>query len=343
VTASATRHVFTEYVNGLEPGKAPTVASFERLWQALGAALRSELHRRGLAHGSPAFLGIYGHATWSEPAFDELLTECYSFVFLDRWRSLKGQLAVKPNVDGLVFLNIRHFLHERQERHDPLGYQVFRGLHSVVTSAVEQGELRVLGGDPRVRNETTLAFVTAERAGAERDADVAEVVLGWSDGLAPLFVDRRGPDVPSRLAEALRELRRLGVEQFRFRDLLDPLKTAARRRCAALLEFVPRPAPGEDDESFRALVTDVAEAIEALDVDARRREHLRRLWQFVAAHAADPGTDPEDVPSFRKTGTQLQIPRETLPSLYATLAPLVRKQRTDRSRGTERRSSTEAS
>jgi hypothetical protein len=355
------KRVFTEYVRGLEEGEPPA-DTFQELWEALRSALRSELSRRGLAHSSPSYLGIYGHETWSEPAFEELLAECYSFVFLDRWRSLKAQLRIKPNVDGLVFLNIRHFLHERQERHDPLGYQVFRALHAEVALAVERGELRVLAGDPRVRNETTLGFVTAGAGHPPGEGDTAAVVRRWSEALAPAFVEGRGGGARSeRIREAWGELSRSGIERFRFRDLLDPLKTAARLRWAALLEqsqaargvaasagmsalvdLVALDRPRDDEESFRALASEVTLAIEDLDVDEPRREHLRRLWRFVVAHAADPATDGDDVPSFRKTGAQLQIPREALPSLYGTLAGLVRERRGGRSRKDGRYISKEA-
>ena len=355
------KRIFTEYVRGLERGEPPA-ETFEELWEALRSALRSELSRRGLAHSSPSYLGIYGHESWSEPAFEELLAECYSFVFLDRWRSLKAQLQLKPNVDGLVFLNIRHFLHERQERHDPLGYQVFRALHAEVILAVERGELLVLGGDPRVRNETTLGFPTAGPSPRPREGDASAVVRRWSEALAPAFVERCGQGARSeRIREALGELSRSGIERFRFRDLLDPLKTAARLRWAALLEqsqggrgltgsgemsaladLVALDRPREDEESFRALTSEIALAIEALDVDGPRREQLRRLWHFVVAHASDPDTDGDEVPSFRKTGAKLQIPRETLPSLYGTLARLVRERRGSRSRKGRRYFSEEA-
>jgi hypothetical protein len=337
---------FTEYVRRLEPGQSPSPETFEALWDALRGALRSELRRRGLAHTPPSYLGVYGHETWSEPALQELLADCYSFVFLDRWRSLKAQLQIKPNVDGLVFLSIRHFLHERQERHDPLGFQVFRSLHAAVTRAVAQGELVVVSGDPRVRNETALGFVTGDRRPLPRDVDPSEVVRRWSEGLAAAFVDRRHADAAAQVREALPELPRLGIERFRFRDLLDPLKAAARLRCAALLEhaegqrgvagpvgmsaivtLVARDGTHDDEESFRVLASDVAAAIEALEMDVRRREQLGRLWRFVVAHVTDPGTDGDALPSFRKIGGHLQIPRETLPSLYATLARLVREQR----------------
>jgi hypothetical protein len=352
------KRIFTEYVRGLGLGEPPPADTFEELWEALRAALRSELSRRGLAHSSPSYLGIHGYEAWSEPAFEELLADCYSFIFLDRWRSLKAQLRIKPNVDGLVFLNIRHFLHERQERHDPLGYQVFRALHAEVTVAVERGELLVLGGGPQVRNETTLGFATAGPGGPPREVDASAVVRGWSEALAPAFVERRGQGARSeRIREGLGELSRSGIERFRFRDLLDPLKIAARLRWAALLEqsqgrgvtgsedvsaLVAFDRLREDEESFRVLTAEVAAAIEALDVDGHRREQLRRLWHFVVTHASDPATDGEELPSFRKTGAQLQIPRETLPSLYGTLGRLVRERKGGRSRRNGRYLSGEA-
>ena len=37
-------------------------------------AFLAELSRRGLSQASPSFVGIYGHETWSEAAFEDLLT-----------------------------------------------------------------------------------------------------------------------------------------------------------------------------------------------------------------------------------------------------------------------------
>ena len=154
--AAGTR-VFTEHVRALEGGGEPDPQRLAAVRGALQGALRGELRRRGLWNAPPDYLGVYGAEGW-EDALEELVSALYAFVFVERSRALQAQLRIKPNVDGLVFLNVRHFLHERQKEHDPLGSQVFEVLQSAVRRAVAVGDLHVLAGDPRVRNETVLGF-----------------------------------------------------------------------------------------------------------------------------------------------------------------------------------------
>src|SRR5436309_14649242 len=132
---AAGARVFTDYVRSLEPGGEPDPQRLATVRETLRGALRGELRRRGLWNAPPDYLGVYGSEGW-EDALEELLAECYAFVFVDRLRALQAQLRVKPNVDGLVFLNVRHFLHERQKEHDPVGSQVFEVLQSAVRCAV---------------------------------------------------------------------------------------------------------------------------------------------------------------------------------------------------------------
>ena len=79
--------VFTDHVRLLAEEKPLDEARMEPLWNALRAALRSELRRRGLWDSPPAYLGIYGWESWEEGAVEELLFECYSFIFVQIGRA----------------------------------------------------------------------------------------------------------------------------------------------------------------------------------------------------------------------------------------------------------------
>jgi hypothetical protein len=315
--------------------------------EALRAALVGELRRRGLWNAPPSYLGVYGCATWEE-GLEELLAECHAFVFVDRRRSLEAQLGVKPNIDGLVFLSVRHFVHERQREHDPLGSQVFQVLQAAVRGAVAAGELSVLAGDARIRNDTVLGFQPdadpAATAGAEA---LRSAAARWNDDLLPDLVTLRGrrqEEVVERLHRHLAGLAGEGVVAFRFKDLIDPLKADVRRRWAALLE----PAVGEagvergDDDAtrmvrlvrpdigfeerqlFRYLVACVLAAIERLDVSAGTRGYLTTLWQFLRVEAAGGRAEGgEGRLSRRRIAELLDIPRDRLPELYATLGRLL--------------------
>jgi hypothetical protein len=340
---TARARVFTDYVRSLDREGSPEPRRLAMARAALRAVLTGELRRRGLWNAPPSYLGVYGSASWDE-ALEELLAECYAFVFVDRLRSLQAQLEVKPNIDGLVFLNVRHFLHERQKEHDPLGAQVFQVLQAAVRAAVAAGELSVLAGDARIRNDTVLGLAPdAEPAATAGRESLRFLVARWNDDLLPDLVTLRGrrqEEVVERLREYLGGLADAGVLAFRFKDLIDPLKADVRRRWAALLE----PAIGEvgvergDDEAtrmvrlvrpdtgfeerqlFRRLIACVLAAIERLDVSGKTRDYLTTLWQFLRVEAAEGGAqEGEGRLSRRRIAELLGIPRDRLPELYETL------------------------
>lgn len=360
-------HVFTDHVRLLVGGRPLDEGSLAPLWTALRSALRNELRRRGLWESPPAYLGIYGWDSWEtsetrQGALEELLFECYTYIFVSRLRSLEAQLKLKPNVDGLVFLNVRHFLHERQREHDPLGSQVFEVLRSAVRMAIAEGTLHVLAGDEGVRNDTVLSFSPeAQAPGASRER-IAALVPSWNDELLPDLVTLRGQrqdEVVRRLRERLPDLRREGLATFSFKDLIDPLKADVRKRWGAILDQSQgeaAPQRGEEEERsrrvrivspdqrveerqlFRWLVDCVLTGLKHLETGEKTRNYLLTLWQFVRLQASEgeglaaPGSrlgqllqeaGDEERPSLRRLAEQLRIPRERLPGLYGTLGSLL--------------------
>lgn len=352
--------IFTEYVRSLERGNAPPDReSFDRVWNALAIRLRTELRRRGLWTSPPRFLGIVGSETWTEDALEELTAEAYAFNFVDRLRSLRAQLRVKPNVDGLVHLNLKNFLTERQRRYDPLGYRIFEVLRTAFREAVDAGELEVLAGDPRIRNDTLLGPVDPAPAPGVADGDRAarpglETARAeeWADALLPDLVTARG----SRRDEVVRELRRRVVdrlarraEELGVKELVDPLKAAVRRRWEALhattaeLEPERSVATGEtggadrvfgeirsryrpdeaveDAQAYEKLTDCVERLLLEMDRSDPATEYLGTLWRFLRIHAAGEA----DLPSRRKLGELLGIPRNRFPELYDTLGVLIER------------------
>jgi hypothetical protein len=368
---SGTSGVFTEYVRALAAGVEPPDEQAGALWAALRAALRDDLRRRGLWGASPpSYLGIYGYPRWQAAgaaaagaataptgdALEDLAAGCYAFIFVDRLRSLIAHLAVKRDIDGLVLLNVRHYLHELQREHDPLGFRVFEVARAAVRRALERGELAVVAGDPRVRNETLLGWEGRPSApamgAAAAGAELARRVARWGDELLPDLVTARGPrqtEVVDRLRRQLLALREAGFERFRFRDLVDPLKRAVRWRWAAILEQATgrrggmggrATAPGdveaeamESDASFQELARCVTASLGQLEVDARSRRYLLALWRFLRRRAGAGGEEVEDALARHKVAELLQIPRERMPELYRTLGRLVQACRARSGRG----------
>ncbi len=360
--------LFTEFVRALAAGVPMDGGRLHELRSALQAALRSEMRRRGLWDSPPGYLGIYGWRTWSESSasggspLEELLDECYTYIFVDRLRSLTAQLAVKANVDGLVFLDIKHFLHERQKEHDPLGFRVFEMVWAAVQHCLAEGLLLLIEGDQRVRNDTVLGF-DAGAPPPQQPVGLRAWAARIDDELLPDLITARGErrdEVILELARNLSVLHREGVTVFRFKDLIDPFKDDVRDRWAAILRaeggrevedgddalsaaWVERPGVQyEARESFRALVTCVLQGLERLDVPAMTRTYLSTLWQYLRLYSVEGGGDPaagaaaaqpadsqvrrrrrSGRPSDRTLADLLHIPRDQLPQLFATLGRLV--------------------
>jgi hypothetical protein len=366
--------VFTAFVRSLHGEETPDADLFHDAWHGLRSVLVHEMKRRGVWQTPPEYLGVYGHERWDaeegarDPrapdrgaalaqvgALGELVADCYACVFVDRLPGLRRRLADHQEIDGLVRLNVRHFLHERQRHHDPLGFRIFELLHGAVAEAVARGALRVAAGDERIRNDTLLAFETGT---PERNppADLAGAVMRWNNELLPALMTARSRQqaaLVERLAQLLLELPRQGVHAFRFREILDPLKSDARRRWAALLADPPgegsvagaadpaggQPAaliesPGQSRRSLRQLDHCVSAAIGRAPADERTRTQLAALWQHLRRQQQGDETrdDPDEdgLPgagpgrtSHRQLARQLEISRGRLPALFALLRKLV--------------------
>jgi hypothetical protein len=344
---------FTRFVRNLEPGQPldRERREFDEAWAALRRLLVSELKRRSLWSLSPACLGIYGCASWTDSeAIEELVADCFVYTFAERFRSLKAQLRSKPDVEGLILRNVRNFLQETQRRHDPVGFRVFTVLRSAVRSALSAGELQVIAGSPGVQRDTVLAFRAAPAEETARLEELRPHALAWNDDLLPDLITARGWDVRQVTARLERHLQRLetsGIHAFRFHDLVDALRQDARARWRAIWVCSPDGIPPRPEEDGLAAVARLVEPHAAWDEresvykllaclelsvervpepPARSRDYLRRLLAFLKSHATDApgerGGRGEELPSHRQLATLLDIPRDRLPSLFQMLLDL---------------------
>lgn len=334
---------FTNFVRRVEPGD-PRPAGLDEAWQKLRDALIGELRNRSLWNAPPSYLGVYGWTRWSEPgALDELAADCFTAVFIRRLPALKALAEEMANVEGLVFRNIRNYLHDTQKKHNPLDYRIFTVLRAAARRAVEAETLHVLGDDPKIGNTTVLGFAAAGDPRVARGVEIAEHVRTWGDDLLPELVTAKpkGLDrVEERMCGHLARLEAEGVEAFRFKDLLEPLQDDLRSRWNALwrqvegelamaggsgqlrrLVRLAHPDSGfEERQLFERLLRCVDEALARLE-SSDRRVYLETLWAFFKSHAADISGVPGDaeLPSRRQTAELLGIPRYRLPELSETL------------------------
>ncbi len=337
---------FTGYVRALASRDAGLEDLAVDLLDALREALIRELRRRSLWTSPPGFVGIQGGPTWTAgpdsrtTPLDELVHDAYVFLFDRHLRRYLIQLDRHGAVDGLVVLDLRHYVSERQKAHDPLGFRVFEVLRAAVRGAVEAGELDVVHGDPRIRNDTCLALTPGRRtADAVLREKLPPVVARWVDELLPDLVLATGAarrQVERRLRVHLFDLEAEGVGVFRFKDLVDTLKDDVRVRWSGLYRDGTAPAADaaavagvfsaakrlEDADSFRKLVDCVARRIEKHPGRERTRVYLDRLWRFLRHFALD---DAERLPSYRRQAEALDVPRDRLPELYDKLAAMSRR------------------
>lgn len=340
----------------------PETHELEEVLAALWKALRWELRRRGMWHRPPAYLGVVGLASWAEAEREarerapepgrglELVADCFRYVFVDRWPYLVRRLESGGDVEGLVYRNVRNFLHDRQRQGDPLGFRVFSLLRAAARAQVETGRLRVLAGDAGIRGSTVLGAAASGRqppAGREMLQETARV---WADRLLPELVTARGKGqevVVETLGARLADLPRERRESFRFGDLAASLVAAVRARWGAVFDLAQGPTATqgegpredsdelpelvrwigpdtrfEDREDFRRLADCIRRGVESWEGTPEAHRHLEALWRWLAAHAAEPDPAPGELPSRRRLAAELGIPRNRLPELFAVLGEI---------------------
>lgn len=343
---------YTSFVRGLARGREPTAEEIEAVLRALRASLVGALRKRGMWHCPPSCLGITGHVTWTGmtndgpllgDALGELVSDCYVYVFVQRLPRLIAQLSLKPNIDGLVFLNVKHFLFETQRRTDPIGYRIFQVLRTTTRRMTADGTLRVIHGARDIRNDSVLATTTSDGEVAARSV-LQRAAEPWADTLLPDLITAQGRAVRTivdRTVERMRSLIDAGTDCFRMGTLNDVLRVAVRQRWRA------RATAGLDERAFddrgrpvlvtavieeaatdpNALIGHVAHEIDGLGTDPRTSRYLRTLLTYLAAYASDQVVDADgeplqSLPSYRRLSTALGIPRERLPGLFQKLQQL---------------------
>ena len=354
---------FSDFVRSLAHREEISNDGFDAAWLSLRRLLSRELRRRGLADQPPAYLGVYGFETWFAPgeasdgfngrrtdALEELVADSFSYIFCHRLQSLNAQLQIKDSIEGLIHLNIRHFIHDRQRIHDPIGLRTYEIARAAVEGMVQAGQMWRVDAGRKLRSGTLLAFseVASETPPAR---DLGPRVRSWNDTLMPDLLVVRGA-ARQALVEDLRQrvlsLREEGIESFRFGELLQPLRYDVRARWAALYDGDHGDRTVEDlDDLFQTMTRKVAPASDyeeresfdqLIDCVERRlarpsqrpdwQGQLTTLWRFLRTEALGGtveskqwivGESSSRPRSTRRLAELLGIPRTRMPKLFATL------------------------
>ncbi|MEM8993462.1 MAG: hypothetical protein AAGF23_01595 [Acidobacteriota bacterium] len=336
---------WTRYVCGTED-EPPSPEAFEQALEELAKWVRHDLRRRNLYSAPPHFLGIVGRSFKERDTFTDLLHEAYAFCVLDRIKGLRRRARTR-NIDGAVRQNVRHFLHERQRRTDPVGYRVFEITRAAAAAAIRNGDLETLyeGDLSKLPARAQLApppFDFDAEPGTLDDALPAR----WCESLMPDLVTAfHTQGVIDRMAALMATLADADLSVFLLRDLTEPLKAIARRRAVAVMtagavprrpgdggegeetgdffEFPVSPRyPFEERQVADALLRCVRNRIEKRQ-NVKERGYLHRLLDFLAAWSAmmDGGTSPGR-PGDADLARRLEIPRGRLPELHRTLSQM---------------------
>ena len=272
--------------------------------------------------------------------------DAYEWVFLDRLQNLQAQLQVKPQIEGLVFLSLRNFLHERQRKSDPIGFRVFEAVRTALLRGVEAGWIEVVEGDARIRSDTWLSFAgrgSLPGEGGEDEVGFADIASRWASDLLPELVTTRGrgyTGLIDRLARRIRDLSTDRIDGFRATSLVDALKGAVRAQWATFIDtsLGEKGYESSDDDllvvvrktldvdrveaadTYERAVRCVASRIAGLQLDSREEDYLERVWQFVLVYAAEEiSTSGDRLPSQRQLATTLKVPRDRMTRLFERL------------------------
>ncbi len=340
--------IYTEYLSNLPGDGQPDEALALQVLARLRGDLRLQIKKRGLWTLPPALLGIPG-SSWDDTTLEELVHEAYLYIFSDRLKNLTPQLKLRDNVDGLVVLNLKHFLTHLQRKTDPIGYRVYEVAYSAIGKAVAAGNLHCLSDHDRIRNDTVLGF--SRRSDPQHHASSSEIeahVPAWNEDLLPELITARGRGVTkvvSNLRDHIVALKSHGVAAFRFGDLVLPLKHDIRRRWAAVWDQdagemaaelgdagvaamvrVFEPVTYDDGRGLPWLLECVPASIDQRRDEGRKnREGLWKLWQYIRGFTldSDPSRGGRKLPSASALGTLLGIYRERIPRLLEILRSLV--------------------
>ena len=219
----------TQHIKTFDAATFPSKEIFE----IIGKVLKSKMRERNLWDKPPILLGYSDHQDWkNKDAFIDMIIDCYEYAILRRYQSLKAQASIKDNIDGLVFLNIDHFLQDRQQAHDPEGYAIFKNVEAVLQNLSKSGFIKLdnLQGKNKIRKATTCILVAQNNEIPFPDYEVIKQTIASHPQYEAIVNNtiKIGSKAQQSLSSLITHLKKEGITIFRVADLVDVLKKASR-------------------------------------------------------------------------------------------------------------------
>lgn len=223
------RTLITQHIETFD---AATVLSKEIL-EIIGKVLKSKMQERNLWYEPPILLGYSDHNDWqNKDAFTDIKIDCYEYAILRRYQSLKAQASIKDNIDGLVFLNIDHFLQERQQAHDPEGYAIFKNVEAVLQDLSKSGFIKLdnLQSKQKIRNTTICILANQNNKTPFLDYGLIKQIVANHPKYDAIVNNaiKISREAQQSLSSLITHLKQEGITIFRVMDLVNVLKKASR-------------------------------------------------------------------------------------------------------------------
>ena len=322
---------FAQYLKEFDSNPPP-----EELLNLLAQFLHAEMRRRGLWMAPPKWLGVeyLGVNSWnSDPdAFTDLLFDCYVYIF-KRLKSLRNQLEAhdKINIDGLIALNIKHFLTEKQSYENPQGYAIGSNVKTAVLFAIDNQILTT--NTEKLGKETVLTFSSASSQNPISEKTLLSVLRCQTD--LPKVRDSlltKSQSAVKKINEIIGQLAENGITSFRYSDLMKMTKEevqsgwqmpetnfAVETDSNGNIQIVKLTQDGtiynELRQGMAVLFKQIEEEIEGLNHHSALKRKIKKVFQGMVS-LIEAGETPSQVELVRILG---DIPRNTVSRIMTIL------------------------
>jgi len=217
------------YIKTFNCEKFPT----DEILEIIGKVLNSKIHERNLWHLPPRVLGYPEHTSWNnKDAFFDILWDCYEFAIVNRIRSIKERVSKEETADGFVFLNIKHFLDERQQANDSQGFAIFKNVENALDELNQSKVLKFdnLGNGGKIRNRTVCIFDDAyEKAALSDNSTIKQIVINHNEFETIIDHVATFNDNSRRIVTKLiLYMKAAGIAAFLVGNLVDTLKDVSK-------------------------------------------------------------------------------------------------------------------